>query len=157
MIAFTWHYSLYIAVVAQKVKVQCWGPVWSEKVGMGWWWISNRSGWLLELLTKLSNSFLFTPAVWRKRKQYFGLFWSPVSLWLRNRCVSQSILSSEKPRKQILIVGLSESWVQLFGFIACLLAQHLPTLGICCPTRSLSFPIRPRFTPYPPFFIPTLY
>ena len=22
-----------IAVVAQKVKVQCWGPVWSEKVG----------------------------------------------------------------------------------------------------------------------------
>ena len=24
-----------IAVVAQKVKVQCWGPVWSEKVGGG--------------------------------------------------------------------------------------------------------------------------
>ena len=24
-----------IAVVAQKVKVQFWGPVWSEKVGAG--------------------------------------------------------------------------------------------------------------------------
>ena len=41
--------------MAQKVKVQCcyWGPVWSEKVG---WWISNRSGWLLELLTELKMS-----------------------------------------------------------------------------------------------------
>ena len=37
------------------MKVQCWGPVWSEKVGGGWWWISNRSGWLLELLTELTN------------------------------------------------------------------------------------------------------
>ena len=33
------------------MKVQCWGPVWSEKVGVGW--ISNRSVWLLELLTEL--------------------------------------------------------------------------------------------------------
>ena len=31
--AFTYHYSLYIPVVAQKVKVQCSGPVCSEKVG----------------------------------------------------------------------------------------------------------------------------
>ena len=37
--------------MAQKVKVQCRGPVWSEKLGVGW--ISNRSGWLLELLTEL--------------------------------------------------------------------------------------------------------
>ena len=41
--------------MAEKVKVQCWGPVWSEKVGVGWWWISNRSGWLLELLTELTK------------------------------------------------------------------------------------------------------
>ena len=34
------------------MKVQCWGPVWSEKVGGGW--ISSRSGWLLELLTELT-------------------------------------------------------------------------------------------------------
>ena len=41
-----------IAVVAQKVKVLCcyWGPMWSEKVG---WWVSSRSGWLLELLMEL--------------------------------------------------------------------------------------------------------
>ena len=38
--------------MAQKVKVQCWGPVWSEKVGCGGW-ISSRSGELLELLTEL--------------------------------------------------------------------------------------------------------
>ena len=35
------------------MKVQCWGPVWSEKVG-GWWWITSRSGWLLELLMELT-------------------------------------------------------------------------------------------------------
>ena len=41
--------------MAQKVKVQCWGPVWSEKVG--WWccWVSRRSGWLLEPLTELKR------------------------------------------------------------------------------------------------------
>ena len=46
--------------MAQKVKVQCcyWGPVWSEKVG---WWISNRLGWLLELLTELITHTLFEP------------------------------------------------------------------------------------------------
>ena len=38
--------------MAQKVKVQCWGLVWSEKVGC---WISSRSGWLLELLTELKK------------------------------------------------------------------------------------------------------
>ena len=44
----------YIAVVAQKVEVQCWWPVWSEKVGWWWWcWVTNRLGWLLELLTEL--------------------------------------------------------------------------------------------------------
>ena len=45
--------------MAQKVKVQCWGPVWSEKVG-GWWcWVSSRSGWLLELLTELIKGVYF--------------------------------------------------------------------------------------------------
>ena len=34
-----------IAVVAQKVKVQYWGPVCIWK-SWWWWWISNRSGWL---------------------------------------------------------------------------------------------------------------
>ena len=38
--------------MAQKVKVQCWGPVWSEKVGCCCW-VTNRSRWLLELLTEL--------------------------------------------------------------------------------------------------------
>ena len=42
--------------MAQKVKVQCWGPVWSEKVG-GCCWVTNRSGWLLELLTELTISY----------------------------------------------------------------------------------------------------
>ena len=23
--------------------------------GVGWWWVSSRSGWLLELLTELTN------------------------------------------------------------------------------------------------------
>ena len=45
-----------IAVVAQKVKVQLLyngRHAKSEKVGG---WISNRSGWLLELLTELIKS-----------------------------------------------------------------------------------------------------
>ena len=45
-----------IAVVAQKVKVQYWGPVCIWK--SGWCcccWVTSRSGWLLELLTELIN------------------------------------------------------------------------------------------------------
>ena len=37
------------------MKVQCWGPEWSEKVGC---WVSSRSGWLLELLTELTKTWL---------------------------------------------------------------------------------------------------
>ena len=53
-------------MVAQKVKVQCWGPVWSEKVGWWWcWcWVSSRSGWLLELLTELINEWHLNKQVW---------------------------------------------------------------------------------------------
>ena len=53
-----------IAVVAHKVKVQYWGLVWSEKVGVGWWWISNRSGWLLELLTELKMAIILPTGQW---------------------------------------------------------------------------------------------
>ena len=43
--------------MAQKVKVQCWGPVWYlKKWGCWCWWVSSRSGWLLELLTELIKS-----------------------------------------------------------------------------------------------------
>ena len=45
-----------IAVVAQKVKVQLLyngRHAKSEKVGGVGWWITSRSGWLLELLTEL--------------------------------------------------------------------------------------------------------
>ena len=56
VIAFVKHYSLYIAVVAQKVKVQCWGPVCIWKSGVVVVLvISSRSGWLLELLTELTK------------------------------------------------------------------------------------------------------
>ena len=50
-------------MVAQKVKVQCWGLVWSEKVGCCW--VTIRSGWLLELLTELTkgSSFQISKAV----------------------------------------------------------------------------------------------
>ena len=34
-----------IAVVAQKVKVQCWGPVWSEKVDGGGGSVIGRDGY----------------------------------------------------------------------------------------------------------------
>ena len=74
--------------MAQKVKVQCWGPVWSEKVGCCCW-ISSRSGWLLELLTELTKArrrcyqYLrwpqcFKPATKPKGKQSstrFSTFW----------------------------------------------------------------------------------
>ena len=49
-----------IAVVAQKVKVQCCYKMaemlnLKKWVGWWWWWISRRSGWLLELLTELTT------------------------------------------------------------------------------------------------------
>ena len=44
-----------IAVVAQKVKVQYWGPVCIWKSGWVVGWISSRSGLLLELLTELTK------------------------------------------------------------------------------------------------------
>ena len=51
-----------IAVLAQKVKVSVIHIMADmldlKKVGGGGWWISTRSGWLLELLTKLTK-FLF--------------------------------------------------------------------------------------------------
>ena len=46
-----------IAVVAQKVKVQCY--IMADMLNLkkwvvgGWCWISSRSGWLIELLTEL--------------------------------------------------------------------------------------------------------
>ena len=49
-----------IAIVAQKVKVQCcyvMADMLNLKKWVGWGgvvvWISSRSGWLLELLTEL--------------------------------------------------------------------------------------------------------
>ena len=55
--------------MAQKVKVQCWGPVWSEKVGC---WVSSRSGWLLELLTELK---IISPQIyiWSNFVQYLRI------------------------------------------------------------------------------------
>ena len=44
-----------IAVLAQKVKVQC-CYIMAEMLNLKKWggcWVSNRSGWLLELLTEL--------------------------------------------------------------------------------------------------------
>ena len=43
-----------IAVVAQKSSIEDWCDLKKWVVG-GWWWISSRSGWLLELLTELIN------------------------------------------------------------------------------------------------------
>ena len=46
-----------IAVVAQKVKVQC-CYVMADMLNLKRWgccWVSSRSGWLLELLTELTN------------------------------------------------------------------------------------------------------
>ena len=46
-----------IAVVAQKVKVQC-CYIMAEMLNLKKWggcWVSNRSGWLLELLTELTT------------------------------------------------------------------------------------------------------
>ena len=47
--------------MAQKVKVQCWGPVWFEK--LGWCWVTSRSGWLLELLTELIKWIILSETV----------------------------------------------------------------------------------------------
>ena len=46
-----------IAVVAQKVKVQCYimADMLNLKKWVGCWWITSRSGWLLELLTELTK------------------------------------------------------------------------------------------------------
>ena len=46
-----------IAVVTQKVKVVIKDRCDLKKWG-GWWWISSRSGWLLELLTELTKYLL---------------------------------------------------------------------------------------------------
>ena len=64
--------------MAQKVKVQCWGPVCYWK--SGWWWISNRSGWLLKLLTEL----IMTTSFWTLSRLWFHI-WSHllliISIW----------------------------------------------------------------------------
>ena len=45
-------YALDIAVVAQKVKAQC-CYIMADMLNLKkWGWVINRSGWLLELLTK---------------------------------------------------------------------------------------------------------
>ena len=47
-----------IAVVAQKVKVQC-CYIMAEMLNLKKWggcWVSNRLGWLLELLTELKST-----------------------------------------------------------------------------------------------------
>ena len=44
-----------IAVVAQKVKVQC-CYIMADMLNLKkWGWVTNRSGWLLELLTELTK------------------------------------------------------------------------------------------------------
>ena len=65
--------ALDIAVVAQKVKVYCWGPVWSEKVGWCWCWVTNRSGWLSELLTELTNQMANRTLNCNQKWQYFSI------------------------------------------------------------------------------------
>ena len=44
-----------IAVVAQKVKVQC-CYIMAGMLNLNKRWVTNRSGWLLELLTELTNT-----------------------------------------------------------------------------------------------------
>ena len=77
------------------MKVQCWGPMWSEKVG--WWWccclVSSRSGWLQELLTELKRIWKFLMAFAIKRQKmisalfqnYFG--YSSLSINYGSFCV----------------------------------------------------------------------
>ena len=46
-----------IAVVAQKVKVQC-CYIMADMLNLKkWGWVTNRSGWLLELMTELKSQF----------------------------------------------------------------------------------------------------
>ena len=50
-----------IAIVAQKVKVQCcyiMADMLNLKKWVGCWWIISRWGWLLELLTELISDIL---------------------------------------------------------------------------------------------------
>ena len=32
--------------------------------GVGWWWVSSRSGWLLELLTELKMAIILPKGQW---------------------------------------------------------------------------------------------
>ena len=48
--------ALDIAVVAQKVKVQCY--IMADMLNLKKRWVTNRSKWLLELLTELRNTAL---------------------------------------------------------------------------------------------------
>ena len=53
-----------IAIVAQKVKVQC-CYIMAEMLNLkklGGCWVSNRSGWLLELLTELTMA-IYQPEI----------------------------------------------------------------------------------------------
>ena len=51
-----------IAVVAQKVKVQC-CYIMADMLNLKkWGWVTNRSGWLLELLTELTKMITFLKA-----------------------------------------------------------------------------------------------
>ena len=46
-----------LAVVAQKVKLQCCYIMAIMLNLKKWGWVTNRSGWLLELLTELKSQF----------------------------------------------------------------------------------------------------
>merc|ERR1711994_830658 len=55
-----------IAVVAQKVKVQC-CYIMAKMLNLKKWggcWVSNRSGWLLELLTELKMAIILPTGQW---------------------------------------------------------------------------------------------
>ena len=67
-----------IAVVAQKVKVQC-CYIMADMLNLKkWGWVSSRSGWLLELLTELKMAMYCQQGSGLLRQQLlmmYGIAW----------------------------------------------------------------------------------
>ena len=88
--------------------------------GVGWWWVSSRSGWLLELLTELTKLIVV--------KTKFSYF-----LGFREVCHEQD--SGVDELSLVLLHSLKCQRPSQYKFFCQYLIETSMDLWTCCPTR----------------------